>query len=97
MANRGRHRKRHVKHILHMSKYHESWISNVLDDETIAKILHHQFMQCGKQDLTVFERNPWSGSPQGGFTWDKTHEGHAYWEEIMYKIDNYRNKNIFKI
>ena len=97
MANRGRHRKRHVKCILHVSKYHESWISDVLDDDTISKILEHQYNQSGIKNLTVFEKFPCAGKSQCGFIWSNTPEGHGYWEKIMYKIDDYRNKNIFEI
>ena len=97
MANRGRHRKRHVKCILHVSKYHESWISEILDDTTIDRILDHQYGQSGIRNLTIFEKFPCAGKCQQGFTWSHTPEGHNYWEKIMYKIDDYRNKNIFKI
>ena len=93
MANRGRHRKRHVKCVIHMSMYHTSWISKVLDDETITKILHHQQKQSGIRDLTVFEKWPSAGASQRGFTWKYTLEGHRYWDNIMNTITTYKYSN----
>ena len=90
MANRGRHRKRHVKCILHISRYHASWISKVLDDETIDKILNHQSLQTGIMDLSIFEKNPSAGRINRGFTWGNTIEGHDYWEKIMDKLRSYK-------
>lgn len=90
MANRGRHRKRHVKCILHVSRYHESWISKVLDDTIIDRILNYQYNQGYINDLTVFEKNPSAGRISGGFTWSETTEGHDYWEKIMDKVRSYK-------
>lgn len=90
MANRGRHRKRHVKCILHISRHHESWISKVLDDVTIDRILNHQFQQTGMMDLSVFEKNPSAGRYNKGFTWFETIEGRDYWEETMDKLRSYK-------
>ena len=93
MANRGRHRKRHVKCVLHMPRYHESWISKVLDDNIISLMLHRQLEQGNFKDLLVFEKNPNAGRLNKGFTWSKAPEGHEYWENIMDKVTNYKQKN----
>ena len=93
MANRGRHRKRHVKCILHVSRYSESWISKVLDDETIDRILNHQFNQSGIRDLKIFEHQYAAGSTMKGFTWMNTPEGQDYWEKTMTQIHDYKIKH----
>ena len=90
MANRGRHRKRHVKCILHVSRYHISWISKVLDDDTITKILDYQSDHSGNRALTIFESDPYAGTSRGGFNWANTLEGPNYWNEIMDKIKRYK-------
>ena len=97
MANRGRHRKRHVKCVIHMSMYHTSWISKVLDDATITKILDYQLIHSGKRDLTVFEKTPYASIYAGGFNWSKTLEGSSYWDNVMSEITRYKKTNMFKL
>lgn len=88
MSNRGRHRKP-------KSKYAYSWISRILDDNTIDKILEYQKHQSRHNivDLKIFERDPYVNSNNNGFTWSNTKEGHRYWSNILYKVYDYKIKN----
>ena len=88
MSNRGRHKKK-------KSKYSYSWISKVLNDNTIDKILEHQKHQSRHNivDLKVFEKCPYAGQYDGGFTWVNTEEGYEYWRNIINKIDDYKIEN----
>lgn len=88
MSNRGRHKKS-------KSKYAHSWISNVLDDDTIDKILTRQKEQSIDHivDLKVFEKNPHAGYRQNGFIWDATPEGWKYWCNVLDKVNNYKIEN----
>lgn len=95
--NRGRHRKRHVKRILHVSRYSESWISDVLDDKTIDKILYYQSIHSNVRDITVFEKCYYAGESSKGFNWSNTLEGDNYWCNVMTKIDKYKRENMFRL
>lgn len=87
MSNRGRHRKK--------SKYSYSWISKVLNDNTIDKILTYQkhHSRYNIVDLKVFENYPYADNYDGGFTWSNTEEGREYWGDIFDKINNYKIEN----
>ena len=97
MANRGRHRKRHVKCILHVSRYSESWISKVLNDDIINKIINYQYAHSGIHDLSVFEKNYFAGKHMNGFDWSNTLEGSDYWCKTMEKIAKYKRENMFTL
>lgn len=88
MSNRGRHKKK-------KSKYFYSWISKILDDNIIDKILEHQKHQSRYHivDLTVFEKYPYAGRPDGGFTWVDTEEGREYWNDVFDKVNTYKFTN----
>ena len=73
-----------------MSRYHESWISKVLGDKIIDKMLNNQYKQVGIKDLTIFEKNPSAGQLNKGFTWSNTTDGHGYWENIMDLVRSYK-------
>lgn len=89
MSNRGRHRKRNK------SKYSSSWISNVLDDYIIDKILINQEKYSAHtiRNLNVFEKDPYAGKYVDGFTWKQTPEGHDFWENVFSKVQNYKITN----
>lgn len=88
MSNRGRHKKK-------KSKYSYSWISKVLNDNTIDKMLEHQKHQSRDHivNLSVFEKYPYAGRYDGGFTWSDTEEGREYWDDIFDKVNNYKFTN----
>lgn len=85
MSNRGRHKKP-------KSKYAYSWISKVLDDNIIDKILEHQKHQSLYHivSLRVFEKYPYVGSRDCGFTWANTEEGREYWKDVFDKVNHYK-------
>lgn len=88
MSNRGRHKT--LK-----SKYAHSWISKILDDDTIDKMLEYQKHQSRHKivDLKVFEKYPCASKYDDGFTWRQTPEGHDFWENIFSKVRNYKITN----
>ena len=88
MSNRGRHHKK-------KSKYSYSWISNVLDDCIIDKILDTQekYSAHNTRNLSVFEKDPFAGKYQQGFTWIHTPEGYGFWNNIFEKVRNYKDIN----
>lgn len=85
MNNRGRHKKK-------KSKYAYSWISKILDDNVIDKILEHQKHKSKNNivDLKVFENHPYAGSHGNGFVWKNTEEGWDYWNDVFEKVNNYK-------
>lgn len=87
MSNRGRHKKK--------SRYSHSWISKVLDDNIIDKILEHQKHQSVNNivSLWIFERNPYAGRHDNGFTWVDTEEGREYWNDVFDKVNDYKLTN----
>lgn len=88
MSNRGRHKKK-------KSRYSHSWISKVLDDNIIDKILEHQKHQSRYHigDLKVFEKYPYAGRYDNGFTWVDTEEEREYWQDIFDKVNDYKLTN----
>lgn len=88
MSNRGRHRKP-------KSRYAYSWISNVLDDWIIDRILDTQekYSSHNTRNLNVFERNPYAGKYANGFTWIHTPEGQSFWDNIFTKVRDYKIKH----
>lgn len=88
MSNRGRHHKK-------KSRYSYSWISKVLDDNIIDKILEHQKHQSGYHitNLKVFEKYPCAGRYDNGFTWVDTEEGRKYWKDVFDKVNDYKLTN----
>ncbi|MBQ7819937.1 MAG: hypothetical protein IJ341_09615 [Bacteroidales bacterium] len=88
MSNRGRHKKP-------KSKYAYSWISKILDDDTINKMLTYQKHQSRHNivDLKVFEKHPYAGQYDNGFTWVDTEEGHKYWSDVLGKVNDYKIEN----
>lgn len=88
MSNRGRHKKP-------KSKYAYSWISGILDDRVIDKILDTQQKHSKHhiRNLSVFEKDPYAGVYANGFTWVDTEEGHKYWNNIFTKVWYYKIEN----
>lgn len=88
MSNRGRHRKP-------KSRYAYSWISKVLDDCIINKILDTQekYSAHNTRNLSVFEEDPYAGKYANGFTWSGTEEGSTYWSNILDKVYRYKIEN----
>ena len=88
MSNRGRHKKK-------KSKYSYSWISNVLSDDIINRILDIQEQHSTHhiRNLNVFEKDPFAGKYQQGFTWADTPEEWDYWNEVFAKINYYKIEN----
>lgn len=88
MSNRGRHRKP-------KSRYSYSWISNVLDDWIIDRILdlQEQHSTLHTRNLSVFEKDPFAGKYQQGFTWADTLEEWDYWDKVFTKVNDYKIEN----
>ena len=51
--------------------------------EIVEKMLEYQVKQDCKRDVKVFENYKDADSDSGGFTWDKTPEGHEFWSEVI--------------
>lgn len=52
-------------------------------EEVVEAMLFYQEEQGHKRDVTVFERDRFSGDYDGGFTWRETVEGHEFWQEVL--------------
>ena len=88
MSNRGRHKKK-------KSKYSYSWISNILSDDIINKMLNIQEQHSTQhiRNLSVFEKDPFAGKYQQGFTWADTPEKWDYWNNVLTKVYDYKKDN----
>lgn len=84
MVNRGRHKKKAKP------SYRYSWLSRVLSDSVITKMLQHQVDQGNPPNIHIFENDFTASRYGGGFTWDKTPEGWAYWEMIRVQVAEYK-------
>lgn len=51
--------------------------------EVVEKMLEYQVIQGNNRDVSVFEMYPCSSDYHGGFCWDKTPEGHNFWDSII--------------
>lgn len=54
-----------------------------LPKEIQEKMLYYQEKQIGKENESVFIAQLSAGKPEGGFTWEKTVEGHDFWKNIL--------------
>lgn len=78
--NRGRHKKR--------SKYPNTWLTKVMT-ETQLDLLFKRAEQQGKYpSLQDIEQNPTGTSI---IAWRYTPEGWSFWNEILSKVNNYKN------
>ena len=46
-------------------------------------MLYEQYLQTGKRDASVFEREIIEGRTHGGFTWCDTEQEGSYWRGIL--------------
>ena len=53
--------------------------------EVVQKMVDCQVLQGNKANVSVFQHDAYAEQFEGGFDWDKTSEGHTFWEKI---IDN---------
>lgn len=53
------------------------------DLEILELILVRQKEQDNPRNLLVFLNNPRAGKSHNGFDWNKTPEGHEFWEQIL--------------
>lgn len=62
--------------------------------EIVERMLKCQIEQGNKEDISVFEENNCTDRRHGGFTWENTSEGHAFWAEILIygKLDTFFKK-----
>lgn len=51
--------------------------------EIVKEMLKNQKIQTGKIDISVFEKHISASIGDGGFHWEKSEEGHKYWEKII--------------
>ena len=79
--NRGRHRKK-------IDFY------NILSlpAEIKQKMIKYQIICGNKPDLEVFKKDPKVGPRDGGFTWSYTKEGFVYWNSILGKMKDRKDK-----
>ena len=56
---------------------------NELPVEIQEKMLDEQARQGNPRNAEVFKINIWANNRLGGFTWNESVEGHAFWEEII--------------
>jgi hypothetical protein len=59
--------------------------------EVVQLMLEYQFLQTGKTDISVFQKDHWSGLPAGGFFWEDTPKKKDFWYEVIIK----KNFNLF--
>lgn len=51
--------------------------------EVVQKMVERQFGQTGKCDVRVFQEDKSAPAEIGGFTWDNSMEGWAFWARII--------------
>lgn len=83
MSNRGRHKKSH-KHL----------IVQILGKTIADRMMNYQIEQGNPPNLDIFLRNPVEGQFGGGFIWDNTQEGHAYWDTLL--VGKLINHHLYK-
>ena len=57
--------------------------------EVVQRMVDYQVLQGNKADVSVFQDNMYAPHWGGGFDWDETKEGHAFWERIIENSEFY--------
>ena len=55
--------------------------------EIVQKMVDYQVAQGNKADVTVFQENPSSYKPFGGFSWKDTEEPEFFWVNVIINYD----------
>jgi hypothetical protein len=55
--------------------------------EVVEKMLEKQIEQGNPKNVAIFENKKEYKEDLGGFNWNKTIEGHSFWEKVIYEKD----------
>lgn len=51
--------------------------------EVVIAMLNYQVAQGNRADVGVFQKTPYAPRGGGGFSWDRSVEGHAFWCRVI--------------
>ena len=79
--NRGRHKKK-------PTKYPNTWLTKVMTDVQLDLLFERAEQQGNHPSLQDIEQHPLCSDI---IIWKRTPEGWSFWNEILSKVNNYKN------
>lgn len=55
--------------------------------EVVRLMLQRQYEQQGIKDISVFQKDEFANTSEGGFDWEDTPEGQLFWQRIILNED----------